>query len=547
MKCLILTIVLLLSSSIPAQKSSQKITANDHYNYISINNIRMWIANNGDGSHDPQTDGSGFYWPGGENAEKSAIFEDGFVWGGKINGEIYFNGNTHRQGLQAGKILANGLADDPSLEKYRVYKIRKDWKELPIALRESYRKDYDEWPVEDVAPYYDFNNDGQFSKTIDQPLFEGDEVLWYVANDLEPTRTTFTFGTLPIGLEFQTTVYAFKNAGVLNDVVFKKYRIINKGNNVVDSMYFGYWSDPDLGDANDDYIGCDTILNLGYCYNADGEDGDGAGNTYGNQPPAVGYRLVQGPIIESLGTDSARFDGRWINGFKNTDMSSFTFQVNPPIGPVPDPGANEWYNYLTGNVLDGTPFIDPNTGIATQFCLSGDPVVGIGWYEGTGWPEGLPPGDRRMLMGFGAITFSPGDTQEVVIAIIMARGSDNIQSVAELKKKAVTLQKFYDLYQPELVNIKYEVPKPDYYYLGQNYPNPFNPATTIKYELPVSGLVILKVFDILGNEIETLINEEQSAGEYEVEFESDGLPSGIYIYQISSREFSRTKKMILLK
>ncbi|QQS38358.1 MAG: T9SS type A sorting domain-containing protein [Ignavibacteriales bacterium] len=158
---------------------------------------------------------------------------------------------------------------------------------------------------------------------------------------------------------------------------------------------------------------------------------------------------------------------------------------------------------------------------------------------------GPAPGERRLLMGFGPITFAPGDTQEVVIAIIIARGSDNIQSVAELKKKAITVQKFFDLYQPELVNIHYEYPKPEYYYIGQNYPNPFNPSTKIKYELPVSGLVTLKVYDILGNVVETLVNQEQTAGEYEVEFKSEGLASGIYFYQISSREFTRTKKMIL--
>lgn len=543
----ILLIIFLTSFLHYPQKTSHKMTTNDHYNYISINQIKMWVANNGDGSHDPLTDGNGFYWPGGENAEKSAIFEDGLVWGGKINGEIYFNGNTHRQGLQAGKILYNGLSDDPTKTKYRVYKIRKDWNEFPVALREKYRKDYEDWPVEDGAPYYDYNNDGQFSKSVDQPLFEGDEVLWYVANDLDTFRTVRTFQTLPIGLEFQTTIYAFKHTGILGDVVFKKYRIINKGINTVDSMYFGYWSDPDLGDANDDFVGCDTILNLGYCYNGYSEDGDGTGNTYGNQPPAVGYKLVQGPILEGIITDSAKFNGRWITGLKNKNMSSFTFQINSPIFPMPSLSAIEWYNLIRGYVWDGTSFIDPTTGHETRFLLTGDPVSGIGWYEGNGWPQGPAPGDRRMLMGFGPITFAPEDTQEVVIAIIMARGTDNIQSVAELKKKAAVVQKFYDLYQPEFVNIKYEIPKPDYYYIGQNYPNPFNPATTIKYELPVSGLVTLKVFDILGNEIETLVNEEQSAGEYLVEFKSNELASGIYIYQISSREFTRTKKMILLR
>jgi|WetSurMetagenome_2_1015567.scaffolds.fasta_scaffold149018_2 hypothetical protein len=83
--------------------------------------------------------------------------------------------------------------------------------------------------------------------------------------------------------------------------------------------------------------------------------------------------------------------------------------------------------------------------------------------------------------------------------------------------------------------------------LHQNHPNPFNPTTRISYELPVSGLVTLKVFDILGREITTLVNEEKSAGKYEVEFSSNNLSSGIYFYTLTSREYSRTKKMVLLR
>jgi hypothetical protein len=83
--------------------------------------------------------------------------------------------------------------------------------------------------------------------------------------------------------------------------------------------------------------------------------------------------------------------------------------------------------------------------------------------------------------------------------------------------------------------------------LEQNYPNPFNPSTVISYQLPVTNNVTLKVFDVLGNEIATLVNEEKTAGEYEVEFNAMGLPSGIYFYQLKAGDFIQTKKMILLK
>ncbi|MCW8812431.1 MAG: T9SS type A sorting domain-containing protein [Chlorobium sp.] len=107
----------------------------------------------------------------------------------------------------------------------------------------------------------------------------------------------------------------------------------------------------------------------------------------------------------------------------------------------------------------------------------------------------------------------------------------------------------------ELTSIKTENQHPSEFSLEQNYPNPFNPTTKIKFSIPSviangakqSQFVILKVYDIIGNEIATLVNEEKQAGNYEVEFNGIGLPSGIYFYQLKAGNFIETKKMILLK
>ena len=85
------------------------------------------------------------------------------------------------------------------------------------------------------------------------------------------------------------------------------------------------------------------------------------------------------------------------------------------------------------------------------------------------------------------------------------------------------------------------------YNLSQNYPNPWNPTTTIKYSIPKSGLVTLKVFDILGKEISTLVDENQSPGTYSVDFQGANLPSGIYFYKLQAGSYSETKQMILIK
>jgi hypothetical protein len=107
--------------------------------------------------------------------------------------------------------------------------------------------------------------------------------------------------------------------------------------------------------------------------------------------------------------------------------------------------------------------------------------------------------------------------------------------------------KMVELKSYSVTNINENILSPIFFSLLQNYPNPFNPTTTIKFQIPELNFVTLKVFDVLGNEIATLVNEEKPMGIYEVEFDGKGLPSGIYFYQLQASNFVETKKMILLK
>jgi len=85
------------------------------------------------------------------------------------------------------------------------------------------------------------------------------------------------------------------------------------------------------------------------------------------------------------------------------------------------------------------------------------------------------------------------------------------------------------------------------YALAQNYPNPFNPATIITYQLPKSGSVTLKIYDMLGKEVKTLVNEQKEMGRYTVQFDASSLASGMYVYQLRANDYTSTKKMLLLK
>ncbi|MDQ3022607.1 MAG: SBBP repeat-containing protein [Bacteroidota bacterium] len=97
----------------------------------------------------------------------------------------------------------------------------------------------------------------------------------------------------------------------------------------------------------------------------------------------------------------------------------------------------------------------------------------------------------------------------------------------------------------EIINLLLEIPSE--FNLEQNYPNPFNPSTNISYQLPASSFISLKVFDILGKEVATLVNQKQNAGSYSVSFDGSNLSNGIYFYKIEADNFIETKRMILIK
>jgi hypothetical protein len=160
--------------------------------------------------------------------------------------------------------------------------------------------------------------------------------------------------------------------------------------------------------------------------------------------------FVQGPIVPSSSIDSARFLNQLISGYKNKPMTAFAIFFSRWSGSL-CPTCPPWdetvpmYNSLRGFVWNGNPFVDPHTLLSTNFAVPGDPVSSEGWYEGPGWPGGENPGDRRQLISSGPISMAPGDSQEVTIAILIARGTDYLDSVTELKQKAHLVQIAYDI------------------------------------------------------------------------------------------------------
>ncbi|MDP4176205.1 MAG: T9SS type A sorting domain-containing protein [Bacteroidota bacterium] len=517
-----------------------------NFDTLDVNNIKVWTGSNGSGSNNPFSGQAGFYYPQGETGQWILSYSDGLLWNGKA-GNVYRTGGNHLlNGLIPGRILSDGKPEDPASPQNRIWKLKRNWELLSNGPeKDKFEFNYYNWPVEAGAPWIDRNNDRKYEKGTDSPAILGDETIFYVANDLDSLRVSSLFNTsLPIGLEVQVTSFAYSSVPELQDAVFRRYRIINKSVYNITDMYFSYFGDPDIGSWMTDYVGCDTSLQMGYGYNS-----IAAENDYSGIPPAIGYMLLSGPIVPD-NESRAIFDFKWRRNFKNLPMTSFTPLVkdyyNPPIPMVPRSTSDDIYKIVRGQNYNGENMTDPVTNKVTLFPLTGDPEKEKGWYEGKGWPGGPEPYSRWLTVNTGPFIFASKDTQEVVVAMVVARGSSYLNSVTELKNKAAAVRNFYfnNLITSagEYVNTAING-----FTLKQNYPNPFNPTTIINYSIPKKSHVELKVINMLGREVKTLINKEQNAGEYNVNFDGSSLPSGIYIYTIQAGQYRASRKLVLLK
>ena len=243
------------------------------------------------------------------------------------------------------------------------------------------------------------------------------------------------------------------------------------------------------------------------------------------------------------------------------------------------------YFNMKGFKKDSTAWLDPTytPPKKTKFAFSGDPETNIGWtnpkgvilscnLDSTGQIVSHYPGDKKFLLNIGdeSLTVMPGDTQRIVMCQLIARGNNNLNSVTKLKELSDVASNFYNTnYTIGINTLSTEIPSD--FSLEQNYPNPFNPVTNIEFSIPVvdsrpdkpgykethirgndrlggNPLVVIKIFDLLGREVKTLVNENMQPGTYQVSFDVAGLSSGVYFYSmiIDGKNFS-TKKLVLLK
>ncbi|MFA6110997.1 MAG: T9SS type A sorting domain-containing protein [Candidatus Latescibacterota bacterium] len=522
---------------------------------ININNMSMWFKRDGYTAGNPYTDNSGLSFP---RSTDYAIYRDGLVWGGKVmDGKeqiLRVGGSTYAQGCVPGRIISQGVADDQNDPRVRIYRVRRDWQTADLRLetaeyldkglsevtdgevaelRAQYQKDWNEWPAAWGAPYYDKDGNGAYDPTVDEPgVATADQVAWFVINDLDVGASQALYGALPIGIECQVLMWGYARTDALGDAIFKKLTVIYKGtadtpaDAKIEDMYFAQWSDPDLGDAGDDFAGCDVGLSLGYVYNS--TDRDAKYQAFNLAPPAAGYDFLQGPMIpvylkDETGavqvdengnpvldeTSQAIFNFQRRAGYKNLPMTAFVYFAAG--SSIDDPELNEyigtleWYNLLRGyepqpDVDNPTPFTNPLTGEVTKFTMDGDPVRATGWNDGVP----LPPGDRRIVLATGPFSMALGDTQEVVVAVLAGISTDRLRSISKLK--------FNDQFVQDAYNSLFEVPKP-----------PVTPKVRVA---ELDGAILLD----WGWDADGIAATEADAGDFAFE--------GYNLYQLASAEAS---------
>lgn len=485
---------------------------------MNANNISTWFRNNGSFNRDPSTQQSGFNWPQG--SLNYARYASGLWLGAVTGGDTLVSIAEYFYEYLPGYVDNSGVPrgmDDPN---YVIYS---------IARGDTLSWDYLWWPFQQ----------GAYTDSLGKPFFLGTQTMFYSYTDGYPeSHGNIAGSTAPLKAVILQTNWSYSNVN-LENVIFTEFRIINRSSLPWNNAYISVWTDDDLGTSTDDAVGVDTVLEMGYTYNYNNND-----PVYGAAPPAVGFLILRNPIIPSAGDTVKYYNPPGTRNlvvkpnYREMKLSSFNLYNNTTGDPQ---NFRETYLNLQGLKRTGFPWISPLDQQATKYPYSGDPATSTGWIE-SGY------GDRRSMMSFGPLTMNPNDTQSVIVAQLIDRGSDNRNSVARLREVANYVKGIYNGNFQSVLSVKnVSAEVPEKFSLSQNYPNPFNPNTIINYKLTNYNFVSLKVFDILGTEVATLVNEKQSPGTYQVEFDGSSLTSGVYFYRLVAGEFTDTKRMVLVK
>ena len=342
----------------------------------------------------------------------------------------------------------------------------------------------------DLAPFIDVNNDGNYNALDgDYPDMKGDQMIWWLINDKGVTHTESN--GLPMGVEIQNRVYAYKRGTLIDNVVYYEYTITNKSANTYSQMRLGLNDDVDLGYAFDDYIGFDSARRLGFVYNGTSVDGSGQAGSYGFNIPAAGVTFVAMP-----GDNAASYVPVGSYSYYNNDFSA---NGNPS-------SAVQYNNLLRSENTSGTAFAS-----GSRYAV----------YDSTECKKNNAPGDRRFILTSSDLSLAPGASQKIVLALVIAPnvgGCPNMNFGALL----TTADTAWGFYHSQVTTGVNGIPAPTSLRM---YPNP---AHDVLYVEPdntgnISAASLL-IYDIAGRR---LILPVTQVGQ-KLEVATGALPAGIY-------------------
>ncbi|MFA5418454.1 MAG: T9SS type A sorting domain-containing protein [Bacteroidales bacterium] len=570
------------------------IENNEFYNFLDYNNIRARVQASGLQFYSGPISGNGntddkvFEFP--KASGKNTIYNSTLWVGGfdesnnlKLAAELY-----RQVGLDywTGPLSTDGdslFVDTSTAVKWqKVWKLTSDEIVYHILhYRDSgyqIKNEIDTWPAHGdqnkhqaryLAPFVDVDGDSIYNPMQgDYPIIRGDQCIFYIINDLRPHLET---GGEALGIEIHGMAYEYYhgNSNPLDNTVFYSFKIFNRSVHTYRDTYIGLFTDIEIGNSNDDFVGCDVSRGVYYGYNGDSIDGNGEAGTYGNNTPAQGIVILGGPKQDANGLDDpASQCDESINGVGFGDgiadserygMKKFLW-FNNSLGIQGDPTNDlDYYNYLKSIWKDGTAMeyggnghvLNGAYGPFANFMFPGlsDPCYwgtnGIEPFGPVNWTEvaaGNSPGDRRGLSVMGPFTFEPGSMERVDIAYVAAF-RENEKTVVETMLSYVDSVRAEYIKDPtyfgyQWLDVKEQFPE-DEANPFQIFPNPSSGSMTITYNPGITKARYI-LSDLMGR---VLISDwlDRSGSQT---IDVSNLKSGLYIVTFNSSLGSNSVKVI---
>ena len=523
------TFLLLLLFSAPPVIAQNTVSLN-------ANSVSATISDNAVFFTDPINTTAQYEVPAGSG--KRTIFAASLWVGAEdINGQVHVSGSTFNSGSwSSGPIADNQSYGTVNYVNAYGTSIWKVTRQQVLDHQAQYQQtgyspipEIADWPgngdvsmgvADQLAPFVDNDGDGVYEPLEgDHPDFPGDEVVYVIVNDEANPNLTY------LGVEIHLMFYQFNDNGYLGETTFLNSRVFNRSTTNYYNFRQAMYTDFDIGNYQDDYIGCDSARNMMYAYNGDAFDETNGG--------ALGYGMnAPCQAVMSL----------------NRDMFSASYYTNGAVYPTSDPVTEaEMWNYLNGLWADGSPMYYGgnayNTGplnTPTQFVFSGNPFLGTGWTEGNannGGPN--PPEDRRAVMVNHVGDLLSGASICSDFAFIYDDSDGHLENVQNVQYIADALQNLYDsssnfpcgfftasVSEPEL-DIAFEV-----------FPNPSHGTFTIQVAQN-TGSIVINVRDMMGR----LIHSEVSQLEY-AQLQLD-VPAGVYQVSVQSAHQRAFRSLVI--